>query len=141
MALHLIASEGPDGFSITVVEHLNQCFAAPKKLQELSQLAAKHFMTCNQSLDATVEEVYQLLEELDGFRRSKRCAQLFKIMQDINKMFERSNNAYIFLSDAISKLAEVKLEKDEYNELDGDQIAEKLRQKRCQILERLRDAI
>lgn len=139
VALVMLASEQSNGFSTELSNTINRSFASPRALQELSTLATKHFLSCNNALNLDSYDIHSLLHKLDGFRRSDRYAQILKCMQNAYVVLHMEiSTSIVFLSSLLPRLTEIKLPDDELRELDGQAIAEALTKLRCQAIDQIR---
>lgn len=139
VAMILIASQQGNGFSNELVNSLNECFASPGDLQEFSILVARNIMPCNQALELSNEEIHALLKNLDGFRRMDRCVHIFNIMRDANEVLNLpASPSLVFLSSALTELANIKLDTEEIRDQHGEKIAANLTALRCDAIDKLR---
>ena len=139
VALIMLAAEEREDFSTDLSAAINQSFASPRTLQELSTLATKHFSASSNALEINSIDIHSLLQSLDGFRRTDRCMRVLKCMQDACGVLDRKVSVSLhFLLSLLPRLAGIKLSSDKLNKLDGKAIAEQLRKLRCEAIDDLR---
>lgn len=136
-----LACQQQTGFSIKLANSINTFFSCPRSLQETCMLTVKYILSCSDALALSNIDIYRLLVHLDGFRRRDRCVRVLKSMHSVAALLNFSATASLeFLSWLLPRLAEIKLTKDNLQELGGkgEAIAAALTKLRCDAIDDLR---
>ncbi len=136
VGLIMLASRHDGEFNIEISNQIHNDFACPNSLQELTNLTIRHFNGCRNALSNSSDIIYNILQNLDAFRRQQRCIHILKCMQTMLNLFDHSAAPSLdFLSNIIPKLNAVKLEPHQQEQLDGKAYGEALIKSRKQLID------
>lgn len=120
------------------LKQLQAHFFAPQNLQDLCTLIVRqHLLQLDtQLLDA--EQVYQLIQQLDGIRRPERLLELKKHLISLQQIFDHIKlGSFEFLTTCCQQITHLKLNPDVMQTLEGKAIGEALEKLRIEKIKSL----
>lgn len=134
--LCLIASENTNNFDANIANAINLSFDCPNELQEFTLLVVENFSTCCQALESNSEDIYNLLQSLDAFRREARCVNVIECICHAQHIFQHDTSGSLkFLLDIIPKLNSICISQRDKQQLSGKAIGEKVKLIRIKQIE------
>jgi len=134
--LVMLASEKDGNFDTQTAGEINKRFACPQSLQELATLTISLFTDCCDVLSSNSDDIYGVLQKLDGFRRQPRCLHVIGCMQAMLDLFDYPPTPSLnFLSNLIPQLNAAKLDSQQQQKLEGKAIGDALITLRKQLIE------
>jgi tRNA nucleotidyltransferase (CCA-adding enzyme) len=135
---------GHEEAGIALINELARRLKAPNEHHELAILAARHHTNVHRALELKPATVLKLLEETDAFRRPERFAELLLACEADARgrtgLEDRPYPQADYLRVARQEAAGVSLTEEERRGLEGPRIGMKIRDKRLEALERLKES-
>lgn len=127
--------------ALPALEHLQKRYPIPRDYSDLARLVAIHHIACHNSLSACADTILNLLEQCDALRRPERF-QLFLLacQADSSAYLRRHEKTYPagkWLLRALHEIQQIDVKALIDNGLNGNQVAEALRQKRLAAIQTL----
>ncbi|MFK7794078.1 MAG: multifunctional CCA tRNA nucleotidyl transferase/2'3'-cyclic phosphodiesterase/2'nucleotidase/phosphatase [Gammaproteobacteria bacterium] len=135
--LVMVASERDGAFDPEIASDISQHFACPNSLQELAIVTNNNFIDCCNALSNNSDDIYNMLQKLDAFRRQSRCLSILDCMQAMLTLFEQPPSPSLdFLSNIVPQINTVKLDDKYQKTLRGKEIGDALIAARKQLIEK-----
>ena len=136
---YLPGHRGHEERGVKLIEKLCERYRIPKRYRELGMMVSRYHMDCHRATEMRADTLLRKFEEMDAFRRPDRFEQvLLSCTADIRGRKGNEDHAYPqadYLRKALQAASDVSTREFDSEELNGPQIAQRLRQLRTEAIE------